>query len=216
MHRSRSKLPTRSMLLFTLPLLASSCTDTPTTAAPGDTEGELTRSEALALAGQLGLEGIALGQNHAAVPAPTATSPALFSRTQTVTVTYSLTRPCFLGGTVDSSGRIAVRTDTLTDYAVVDITATEVHHACVFLAGTTRVTVWGDPDVTATIHAESLGGEAQGTQSVGLEGGLRYTTDDGRSGRCAIDILVEANPTTAYESTRGSFCGFVFDVTVEG
>jgi hypothetical protein len=78
------------------------------------------------------------------------------------------------------------------------------------------VAVTGDPSVTTTIHAASQGTRSMGTQSVGVAGGIRFVTDDGRSGHCDIDILVEVNEDTAYTSTRGEICGFAFDVTVNG
>ena len=213
MEHANVKRPWRSILLLTLPFLLPSCSDTPTS---GNSDEALTRGEALALAGQLGLESLAFGQSRGSAAAVAADPGATPSRTETVSVTYSLTRPCLLGGTVDSSGKIRVETDTVTDLAIADVTATEVHHDCVFLAGGTRVAVSGDPSVTATIHAASLAGHSYGTQSVSVVGGLRWVTDDGRSGRCTLDILVEADESTMYSSTRGEMCGFVFDVTVNG
>jgi hypothetical protein len=76
--------------------------------------------------------------------------------------------------------------------------------------------VTGDPDVTTTIHAAALGGEPQGTQSVTVQGGLLFETEDGRSGRCTVDVLVEVDAQGAGQTTRGQVCGFAFDVTVQG
>jgi hypothetical protein len=211
--RPSARVLWRSIPFLTLSMALPSCSDT---AVQGDGGASLTRAEALALAGQVGLESLAFGQSRAGIPIGSGAPPAAAARSATVSVTYSLTRPCILGGRVDSSGRITVETDDATDLAVVDLEATDVHHACVFLAGGARVAVTGDPDVTTTIHAASVAGEARGTQSVAVSGGLRFTADDGRSGRCTLDILVEVNPDTAFQSTRGTLCGFTFDVTVEG
>lgn len=201
------------LILGSVPALAlavfTSCADVPTDPDP---EGALTEGEALALAGELGLESLQFGRSRSS-RGPFGTPPAA---TEVVSVTYSLTRPCLLGGSVDSSGRITVETDAATDLSVVDVTATDVHHACVFLADGTRVAVTGDPDVTTTIHAASLAGEPWGTQSVGVVGALLFETDDGRSGRCALDVLVEVDEGATYRSTRGHVCGFAFDVTVTG
>ncbi len=207
MDRSIPRLLVGSVPALALAVL-SSCADAPTDV---DGDGGLTEPEAVALAGELGLESLSFGWSRGGVAGPVAAPPAA---TEVVSVTYSLTRPCILGGSVDSSGRITVETDTRTDLAIVDITATDVHHGCVFLADGTRVAVTGDPDVTTTIHAASLAGAPQGTQSVGVRGGLLFETDDGRSGRCAIDVLVEVDEESAYQSTRGHICGFTFDVTV--
>ena len=208
--------PTPRRRLTSLPLVAltaftAACGDAPTDPGGGN---ELTRTEALALAGQLGLESLSFGRARGASSAPSATTGPLPG--QTVSVTYDLTRPCLLGGSVHSYGSIAVETDTGAQLAVVDVTATDVHDGCVFLAGGTRVAVTGDPDVTTSIHVTSLAGEADGTQSVSVVGGLAFTTEDGRSGRCDVDVLVEVDAQASTQSTRGQVCGFSFDVTVQG
>ncbi|MCG6988748.1 MAG: hypothetical protein LJF06_11280, partial [Gemmatimonadetes bacterium] len=166
MDRTNLKLLGRSIVLVALPFLLPSCSDAPTTV---DADGDLTEAEAVALARSLGLESLAFGETRSAGVATVGTPQAAPSRTQTISITYSLTRPCFWGGTVDSSGRIGVEADTVADMAVVDITSTDVHHGCVFLVNDMRVAVSGDPDVTTTIHAASLAGEPQGTQSVGMK-----------------------------------------------
>ncbi len=211
MDRPNPRLLLKSIPLVTLTALAPACSDTPT---DPEGQGELTRAEALALAAQLGMESLAFGRDQGAASAPSATSGPLAS--QTVSVTYDLTRPCILGGSVHSSGQIGVETDAATELAVVDITATDVHQACVFLAGSTRVAVTGDPDVTTTIHAAALANQPLGTQSVSVQGGLAFTTDDGRSGRCDVDVLVAVDADQATETTRGTVCGFSFDVAVQG
>lgn len=211
MDHPKLRLLLKSIPLVTLTALAPGCADTPT---DPDAEGTLTETEALALAAQLGLESLVFGRSRSAASAPAAMAGPL--ATATVSVDYDLTRPCLLGGSVHSSGRINVETDDTTELAVVDITATDVHHGCVFLAGNTRVAVTGDPDVTTTIHVATLADEPLGTQSVNVVGGLQFSTEDGRSGRCDLDLLVAVNADDAMETTRGHLCGFTFDVTVQG
>jgi hypothetical protein len=208
--RSNLKLILGALPAFALTAALSSCSDTP---ADVDEDRELTEAEAIALAGELGLESLAFGWGRSGVAAP---DGAATRTAEVVSVTYSLTRPCILGGSVDSSGTITVETDAQVGLSIIDIAATDVHHACVFLANGTRVAITGDPDVTTTVHAASLAGEPQGTQSVGVLGGLLFETSDGRSGRCVVDVLVEVDPASAYQSTRGRICGFTFDVTVQG
>jgi hypothetical protein len=209
---SQLRLILRSLPLVTLTALVPACTDAPTD--PDEGTGELTETEALALAGQIGLASLAFGRSQDPLSAPVGTPRPL--GTQTVSVTYDLTRPCLLGGSVRSFGTISVEGDDTSRLAVVDITATDVHDACVFLAGSTRVAVTGDPDVTATIHTASIGQEPVGTQSVGVVGGLFFETDDGRSGHCDVDVLVEVDQEASTQITRGEVCGFSFDVTVQG
>lgn len=180
--------------------------------SPGGEDG-LSLEESLTLARLVGLESLGFGQAGGAAGAHL--SPAAAG--QTVTVTYALTRPCLLGGSVDSSGRIRVETDPgPPTWSVVDVEATDVHEACVFQAGTARISVTGDPKVTTAVHAAVRDGRPWGKQTVSVVGGLAWSADDGRSGRCALDVRVEVDPDTPSQSTRGSFCGHTFDVTVTG
>jgi hypothetical protein len=209
--RPKLRLFLQSIPLVTLTALAPGCNDAPTD--PEDGGGALTEAEALALAGQIGFESMTFGRSNDPLSTPSATPGP---QPTTVSLDYDLTRPCLLGGSVHSSGRIEVEADDASQLALVDITATDVHQGCVFLAGGTRVAVTGDPDVTTEIHVASLGEQALGTQSVSVEGGLLFETEDGRSGHCDLDVLVEVNADEATEVTRGNVCGFSFDVTVQG
>lgn len=209
-----SSFPT---LVKALPLvlgaaLMPGCADSPVTPGTDD----LTEEEAYALAKQLGLTSLAFGREQGAQPSSGARRSAGPASTEEVSVSYSLTRPCILGGSVTSTGQIDVVSDDATQLAIVDLTATETHHACVFQATTTTVAITGDPDVTTTVHASSEYGEAFGTQSVAVVGAFTWEADDGRSGRCAIDLLVAVDVDNTTETTRGEVCGFSFDVTVTG
>jgi len=114
---------------------------------------------------------------------------------------------------VDSSGSIQVLTDTDVERVVLDIVARDEHEACVFRGAGELYTLDGDPDLTIEIHVADLAGEAEGTQSVSLRGAVLWMTDD-RNGQCAVDLVVEVDPDAGSQSTRGSFCGYDFDVTV--
>ena len=131
---------------------------------------------------------------------------------ETVTVSYSVTRACVLGGTVDSSGLITAQSDVDPVRSVADITATDVHHGCVFLIGGQQVAVTGDPDVTTTVHAASMAGQSWGTQTVSVVGAVTWEAEDGRAGRCVLDVHVEADDLT--QRTWGQACGYAFDVSV--
>ncbi len=211
MDRPSFRLLRRSLPLLVAAALAPACSD-----APLDVESDdaLTEGEAYALANQLGLAALGAGRNQGARSSASAAHPVSRSSTETVSVTYGSTWPCLLGGSVSSSGQITMVSDDVTDLAIVDVVATEVHHACVLPAGTARISVTGDPDLTTTIHAESLAGEARGTQTVAVAGAFTWVADDGRSGRCSLDILVEVDTDHATQITRGDVCGFTFDVTV--
>jgi hypothetical protein len=178
-------------------------------------DDSLSYGEVAALAAQMGLEtlGSAQAQGTSLTGQPSA---AAFGAAETVTVSYQLTRPCVLGGTVTSSGTVTVETETDPDRAVVVVHATDVHDACVFLADGSRISITGDPDVTAMIHVATLGEELDGVQSVSIVGAVLWESDDDRNGRCEIDILVEVHPDAERHTARGRFCGHELDVTVTG
>lgn len=209
MDGTRFRLLLKSLPLLAATGLAPACSDTPVDVGNGDS---LTEAEAFALANAVGLQSLDFGQQQGA--SSTAARVGRPLATQSISIDYDVTRPCLLGGSVTSSGNVSVETDEAADHAIVDIVATEAHHACVFQVEDTRVSVTGDPDITTTVHAESLAGESTGTQSVAVAGAFTWASDDGRNGRCSVDILVEVNEDTATQTTRGDFCGFSFDVTV--
>lgn len=216
MNGSTFRLVARRLPILAAAALVSACADT-SVAPDDDTEGDaLTETEALALARQLGIESLGFGQSRAN-PSPSRSPGQAGPRaSETVSLDYSLTRPCLLGGSVTSTGHIDVVSDDVVQLAIVDITAKDVHHACTFPVAQTRVAVTGDPDVTTTIHASSEGGVAFGTQSVAVVGAFTWVAEDGRSGRCAVDVLVEVDSDNLTETVRGDVCGFAFDVRVTG
>ncbi|MCG6957521.1 MAG: hypothetical protein LJF04_16140 [Gemmatimonadetes bacterium] len=203
------RLLLRGLPVLTLSLLVPACgVEGP---LEGTRDGDLSQEEAYHLAASMGLESLAWGVQKSratggggAVPAP--------SRTETVTVSYSVTRVCVLGGTVDSSGLITVQSDVDPVRNIADITATDVHHGCVFLVGEQHIAVTGDPDVTTIVHAASMAGQSWGTQTVSVVGAVTWEAEDGRSGRCVLDVHVEADDLT--QRTWGQACGYAFDVSV--
>ncbi len=211
MDGPRFRLLLKSLPMLAATALAPACSDTPVDVGDGDT---LTQAEAFALATALGFQSLDFGRQQGA--SSTAARGGRPLATESISIDYDVTRPCILGGSVTSSGTISVQTDEKTDLAIVDVVATEAHHACVFQLQDTRVSVTGDPDITTTVHAESLAGESTGTQSVAVEGAFIWEAEDGRDGRCAVDILVEVDEDAATQTTQGNFCGFSFNVTVTG
>lgn len=190
-------------------LLAAACSEGPSDVAPGT----LSRAETISLAAQLGLESLAFAQEQGN-PRGLQARVGRAVLAETITVTYDVTRPCVLGGWVDSHGTLRVTTDTDPDRSTVDVVATDVHRACVFLADGTRIALTGDPDVTSQIHVATLEGEVDGVLSVSVIGALLWETDDHREGRCEIDVLVEVDPAAHTQTTRGRLCQHEFTVTV--
>lgn len=178
--------------------------------APTST-GDLTSDEAVALADFLRLDALTLGRTEG-TPVRAAT---VRGDGEVVSVGYDFTRPCLRGGSVRSSGTIRTEREQgppLT--SAVDVTNTDVHQACVFMAADTRISLSGDPSVTSTVHAASRDNLAWGPQTVSVVGGVSWVADDGRSGRCDLDVWVSADNDAGVHTTRGTVCGHTFDVTV--
>ena len=199
---------TRLWTTLALAALASACATEVVT--PG-ADGDLSLDESLALATAMGLQTLEVGRSPGSVAQP---APGPHAG-ETVAVDYDFTRPCLRGGSVRSSGKIRVEKDPgPPEKTVADVQATEVHNACVFLVGDTDTAVTGDPNVTSTVHAASIDQRAWGPQTVSVVGGFSWAADDGRSGRCDVDIWVSADDDAGVHTTRGSICGHTFDVTV--
>ncbi|MHC4822162.1 MAG: hypothetical protein ACYTDX_10640 [Planctomycetota bacterium] len=195
--------------IATLALVASvpGCSD-----AVGPGADELSQAEALALAGQLGLQSLSFARaQDADVPSQATAGPSRVP--ETVTISYAVSRPCQWGGTVASSGSIQVLSDPEVERVEVDISATDVHQECGLRGGEDLFILTGDPDLTTQVHVASLVGEPNGTQSVSLVGAVQWESED-RAGRCEVDFLIEVDPAAGSQSTRGSFCGYDFDVSV--
>lgn len=174
-------------------------------------EEDLTLDESLALATQLGLSTLEIGRNPGEPASPAAGPEA----GEVVTVTYDVSRPCLRGGSVRSFGSVKAQTELGPPrVAIADVTSTEVHDACVFPVGATEIAVSGDPHITSTVHAASRDHRAWGPQTVAVVGGFSWVADDGRSGRCDVDIWVSADDDAGVHTTRGTLCGHSFDVTV--
>jgi hypothetical protein len=209
-----SRPPDRSALLVLVALvfLPACARDT---LGPAD-DGRLSPDESLALATVLGLETLSFGMARGSVlqGALGQRGPAATGAGETVRVSYDLTRPCLGGGSITSVGTVRAEHDPgPPETDVVDIESTDTHEACVVRAGLTELTLDGDPNVTTMVHAAARGREAWGTQKVTVLGAVTWRADDGRSGRCAVDVLVEVDPDVSTH-TRGAVCGHTFDVQV--
>jgi hypothetical protein len=146
------------------------------------------------------------GVTPAAVDGP---QPAPFSYTGSIETTV----PCALGGTVELDGSATVNGDDETEEFMVAYNLTQLFSQCGALAEETdqEFTISGSLGLTATADF------ALGTSQAGLSlstdtqvsGTIDWSTDDGRSGRCAITLSSEAtsNGDSISATTTGSVCG---------
>lgn len=210
------RTPTRALLALTAALLPALFTGCGDDLGP-DPDDTLTQDETVAVAASMGLDALAFAAARRRAARGVAPGGSAATASEVVTVDFQIRRPCPLGGAVNTSGSVRVERDEGPPLAeVADVATTDVHDRCVFLVAPTRVSLTGDPEVKTTVHAASRDGQPWGAQTVTVVGGVLWEADDGRSGRCAIDIFVEANQDAGTSVVRGVFCDHTFDVTVTG
>lgn len=159
----------------------------------GTTSGdELTMSELNTIFGELFEIAFGVGGLSSAASAPAA--PVPFNQS------ISQTEACPEGGSVSLSGNLSGTIDDVTLEGNLDMTLTESISGCIIASGTKKFTVDGDPNIQITASVTFRPG-ISGTFT--LKGGFKFTSDDGRSGSCGIDMSVNL----ATEAVTGNVCG---------
>ncbi len=179
-----------------LALTVVACSDTATGVTSGD---ELTSVEVAAVMAALGSAFESVG-----VAPPVAVGPALAPIS--INESFNESIPCE-SGTLDLSGSMTGSVDDQTFDIDIMMDVSWDPNACVVTDGTNTFTVDGAPrvdltlDMTSTQDALTL----SGTET----GGFSFTTSDGRSGSCALDVTfsvvtVGSNVTS---TVTGTICG---------
>ncbi len=122
-----------------------------------------------------------------------------------------LTVPCTMGGTVRVSAQFSPVGDPNDDGAGVRTAVTLVHSGCIERHETSGITFTldGAPEVEMTIEL-SISTEFVFGISGTVDGAVRWATDDGRRGSCALDVELETvNDASGFPSITltGRACG---------
>ena len=185
----------RAGLILSTVLAAASCGEN--TTGPEDT---LTAGEALALievamgqALQVS-DDVLGGDDGAMLPGP-----------------MQLTLPCTMGGTVGLNAQVRPVGDPSGETGGIGTLVTLTHSGCVESHETTGITFTldGAPDLDVDIEL-SVSPQFVFQVSGTIEGSVRWATDDGRSGTCAIDVELEpGDDPNAFLSldVTGQACG---------
>ena len=181
-------------LTTALTLTVVACGDDPTGVTAGD---ELTSSEVTAVLAALSSAFASVGAGAQAGPAQAPIS---------VSETFDVSVPCE-SGTLDVSGSISGTVDDVTFDTDLTTTVRWDPNACVVSDGTNTFTVDGAPyidlalDLTSTQDLVTV----SGTQS----GGFSFTSSDGRSGSCSIDVTfsIVTTATSVDATVTGTICG---------
>jgi len=162
-------------LATALTLTVVACGDD-VTGSGGD---ELTPTEVNAIFAALSL---AFADVGAGAPAGPAQAPFDFDESIT------LTAQCDLGGNIVLSGSLSGSIDDVTFASDIDFTVIFDPNACIVSDGTNTFTVEGDPNITLVLNIVTTGTTQAFTASGTETGGFTYTSSDGRSGGCEIDV----------------------------
>lgn len=193
----RASLRVVALSLFAV--VATSCGKSPTKVSD-----QLTQQESLAVYSELS---VAIGQALANIsyspsgaPGPAATSVA-FSGPITATAT------CSVGGTVDVSGSYDGTYNTDSTTYTYNYSMTITPSSCEGASQTTQFTINGDPSLTISGNFHWTGTAYSYTYTE--QGGIAFTTSDGRSGSCQISYTstVSYDGTTSTVNVTGSVCG---------
>jgi len=167
----------------------------------GSSGDELTPTEVNAIFAALSS---AFADVGAAAPAGPAQAPIDFDESVT------LTAQCDLGGNIVLSGSLSGSIDDVTFASDINFTVIFDPNACKVSDGTNTFTVEGDPDITLVLNIVTTGTTPAFTASGTETGGFTYTSSDGRSGGCKIDVTYSIVGNDAGVETieiSGTVCG---------
>jgi hypothetical protein len=192
-------------LTTALALAVVACGDDPTGDDPDvDSGSELTSTEVAAVLAAF---------NAAFESAVSGASAAPAQVPEEVDETFdNVSVPCESGNLV-VSGSITGIADVETLVSDLTTTVSWDPNACVVGQGTNTFTVDGAPGVELVLHVTSTAQLAALTISGTETGGFSYTSSDGRSGTCGLDVTfsVATADTGVVRTVTGTICGLAAD-----
>ena len=118
----------------------------------------------------------------------------------------NVSAPCNLGGEISLSGSVDGTVDDETFASDLEMEVGVQFDACVVASDQNTVIVDGDIQFDSHVVLSEIQFSADRSQV----GGFEFTTNDGRTGSCAIDIDFSASyteGTSAQSSVSGTVCG---------
>lgn len=197
----------RSRIAPALVLLAlAACDD-----GAGPDAADLTADEAVALSEAMADDDFAYAGGLAQAGDPAGEGVALDP--VTATTEFSGTRPCPVSGQVAVEGTRVRTWDPDTQAGTSDLSFTKTHQACARTVRGVVITVNGDPNIAVEAHHAWADGGWSGLQTLSIQGGFTWLTEDGREGRCAIAIEASYDPGTMTRTVSGTICDRTFERT---
>jgi hypothetical protein len=135
-----------------------------------------------------------------------------------VNETLARTRPCPAGGTVTLTGTITGTRDREARSLSTTTSATKTAAACAITnpKNNVTITVNGNPNIAFGSTRNIVNGQLSGIQTTFEKGGFTWSTSDGRSGSCAIDVKTSFDPATRSLTITGTTCQRRVNLTSRG
>lgn len=176
----------------------------------GATGDRLTRAEALVVVDAIAQATV---EDHTTVIGSGASSPA-GAPPGTITVEHTSSHPCPVDGRVAIALNATLTYDEESQSLGYDAEGSLTHETCGFTHEDVTITVDGDPNVTFATHAAFSGGAAAEPITESVEGALLWSTSDGRSGRCVIDLEKVTDLVAKRHTLQGEACGHTIERTI--
>lgn len=138
----------------------------------------------------------------------TAGSPLGSAPLKAVPVTFPIshTESCEGSGSISVSGSISGDIDQ-NGSGSLSLSITETVTDCRITKNLKEFVVSSDPTLQMTGDFTFTNGQPSGVQSLSFSGSFTWTSGDGRSGGCGMNLTVTFDPTTATGSMTGDVCG---------
>ena len=83
----------------------------------------------------------------------------------------------------------------------------QIHEGCALEKDGVVLTLTGDPSLDFSAHAAVRNGQPSEPATSAVGGKLKWSSSDGRSGSCSVDLAAKTNFTAKTHTVAGSFCG---------
>lgn len=130
-----------------------------------------------------------------------------------LTTTFHDTVSCRLGGDVAIDGTRVRNWDRTTQTGTMDMDLTRTQESCVRTVKSREITVDGNPNIHVVVHHSRVNGAWSGLQTMTMQGGFTWSTADGASGDCSVDLSASYDPDTHTRTLTGTFCNRTIDHT---
>ncbi|MFO7261271.1 MAG: hypothetical protein DIU52_008940 [bacterium] len=175
--------------------------------AKGD---QLTREEALVIVDAIAQANV---DDHTTVLEGRSTSLAGDSPGR-ITVEHKSSHPCPVDGRVVIALNATLTYDQEDKSLDYEAEGSLTHEECGLRHEDVTITVDGDPTIAFATRAAFSGGVATEPITETVEGAFLWSTSDGRSGRCVIDLEKVTDLVAKRHTLRGEACGHTIERTI--